>query len=197
TLQRALTLLSCSPCSGHHAAVHNLSLERTSTGKALGPRTAQAYHASRGPSALPAAAAQLKRYPPWLAAPARSRNQVMPKRAVVSNYSAENKAVLDGLLLELPDVRPGKMFGFPAYYAGKKLCICLYEKGVGLKLPAESVTKLLESDRNVISFQPMGKTKMREWVQINLSRSEDYRRYKALFDESIHYLLDQQGEGRS
>jgi len=105
--------------------------------------------------------------------------------------------VIDGLLLELPDVRPGKMFGFPAYYAGKKLCICLYEKGVGLKLPAESVTKLLESDRNVISFQPMGKTKMREWVQINLSRSEDYRRYKALFDESIHYLLDQQGEGRS
>jgi hypothetical protein len=39
----------------------NPSLERTSTGKALGPRGAQAYHAPRGPSALPVASAQLKR----------------------------------------------------------------------------------------------------------------------------------------
>jgi hypothetical protein len=39
----------------------NQSLERTSTGKALWPRGAQAYHAPRGPSALPVASAQLKR----------------------------------------------------------------------------------------------------------------------------------------
>jgi hypothetical protein len=39
----------------------NPSLERTSTGKALGPRNALVYAASRGPSAMPAAAAQLKR----------------------------------------------------------------------------------------------------------------------------------------
>jgi hypothetical protein len=41
--------------------VPNWSLERTSTGKALGPRGAQAYHAPRGPSALPVVSAQLKR----------------------------------------------------------------------------------------------------------------------------------------
>ncbi len=39
----------------------NPSLERTSTGKTLGPRASQCHHPSRGPSALPAAAAQLKR----------------------------------------------------------------------------------------------------------------------------------------
>ena len=39
----------------------NPSLERTSTGKALGPLRAHAYHAPRGPSALPLPAAQLKR----------------------------------------------------------------------------------------------------------------------------------------
>jgi hypothetical protein len=33
---------------------------------------------------------------------------------------------------------------------------------------------------------------MREWIQINLSRSEDYRQYKPVFDESIGYLLAQQ-----
>lgn len=40
----------------------NPSLERTSTGKALGPRTGQYHHPSRGPSASPVAAAQLKRW---------------------------------------------------------------------------------------------------------------------------------------
>jgi hypothetical protein len=39
----------------------NPSLERTSTGKALGPRNGQYHHPSRGPSALPVASAQLKR----------------------------------------------------------------------------------------------------------------------------------------
>jgi len=39
----------------------NPSLERTSTGKALGPRAGQCHHPPRGPSAMPAAAAQLKR----------------------------------------------------------------------------------------------------------------------------------------
>ena len=42
----------------------NPSLERTSTGKALGPRADRRHHPSRGPSASPAAAAQLKRWAP-------------------------------------------------------------------------------------------------------------------------------------
>lgn len=81
------------------------------------------------------------------------------------------------------------MFGFPAYFAGKKLCICLYEQGVGLKLPEKSAKKLLDVDPNVIPFQPLGRKKMREWIQINLSRSEDYRQYRLVFDESIQYVL--------
>ena len=39
----------------------NWSLERTSTGKPLGPRAAHCHHASRGPSAFPVVSAQLKR----------------------------------------------------------------------------------------------------------------------------------------
>lgn len=33
---------------------------------------------------------------------------------------------------------------------------------------------------------------MREWVQINLKRSADYKNYRPVFDESIAYLLMQQ-----
>lgn len=110
-------------------------------------------------------------------------------------FNSEHKTVLDELLLGHSHVRSGKMFGFPAYYADKKLCICLYEQGVGIKLPETSVAKLLATDRNACLFQPMGKPKMREWVQINLSISEEYKRYKHVFGESISYLLALQGKG--
>ncbi len=110
----------------------------------------------------------------------------------MANYKPEHKVVLDELLLSQPQVRSGKMFGFPAYYAGKKLCICLYEDGVGIKLPEQSAAKLLAEDPNAIPFQPMGKPKMREWVQINLGRSEDYQRYQGVFEEAIRYVLAQQ-----
>jgi hypothetical protein len=105
------------------------------------------------------------------------------------NYSPEIKVVLDTMLLGIPGVQSGKMFGFPAYYVGKKLGICLYEEGVGVKLPADSVKRLLESDPHTIPFQPYGKAVMREWVQINLPESEDYLKYQSIFDESIQYLL--------
>lgn len=112
-------------------------------------------------------------------------------------FNSEHKVVLDELLLNQPYVKAGKMFGFPAYYVGKKLCICLYEQGVGVKLPEGSAKKLLAVDQNVVPFQPLGKPKMREWIQINLSRSEDYRQYWPVFEESIRYVLAQQEKGES
>jgi hypothetical protein len=110
----------------------------------------------------------------------------------MANFNTAHKAVLDDLLLDIPGVVPGKMFGYPAYYTGKKLCICLYEQGVGIKLPEATAQRLLESDQNVIPFQPLGRPRMREWVQINLDRSDEYREYLPVFEESINYLLSQQ-----
>ncbi len=104
-------------------------------------------------------------------------------------FNPDHRAVLDELLLDNPFVRAGKMFGYPAYYAGKKLAICLYEDGVGIKLPEQTVNALLLSDRHAIPFQPMGKSKMREWVQIDLADSEGYRAYVDLFDESVHHVM--------
>lgn len=105
------------------------------------------------------------------------------------NFNPDHKAVLDAMLLANPLIRPGKMFGFPAYYVGGKLCICLYEQGVGIKLPQPSVARLLETDPNATPFMPMGKPKMREWVQITLITSEGYRQYEPVFDEAIRHVL--------
>jgi len=107
----------------------------------------------------------------------------------MDDYNTNHKSVLDDILLDNPHVRPGKMFGYPAYYVGKKMCICIYEQGVGIKLPEESVMHLIETDDNAIPFQPMGRPKMREWVQINLNRSDEYKRYLPVFEESITYEM--------
>ena len=112
-------------------------------------------------------------------------------------FNPKHKAVLDDMLLGHPAIRAGKMFGFPAYYADRKLCICLYEQGVGVKVPAQTAARLLKEDKNVIPFQPYGKRKMREWIQINLSRSSDYRMYQSVFEESIAHVLAQQEKAGS
>ena len=111
-------------------------------------------------------------------------------------FNSEHKLVLDDMLLGHPAVRPGKMFGYPAYYVDKKLSICIFEEGVGVKLPEQTVKKLLQTDPNVVPFQPLGRPKMREWIQINLSRSEDYRKYQSIFEESIQHLLASQQQDR-
>lgn len=109
-------------------------------------------------------------------------------------YNQDHQAILDELLLGDPRVRPGKMFGYPAYYAGEKLAICLYEEGVGLKIPEALADDLLAEDPNVVPFQPLGRPRMREWVQINLQGSDTYQQYQYIFEESIRFVLSLQGE---
>ena len=115
------------------------------------------------------------------------------KEAGMAEYNLEHKAVLDEMLLGDPRVRPGKMFGYPAYYAGEKLAICHYEDGVGVKLPAEVAARLLAADPNVVPFQPLGRPAMREWIQINLKDSGDFEHYLSVFEESIRFVLSLQG----
>lgn len=107
----------------------------------------------------------------------------MPK----SNSESDRKAVLDSLLLKMPSVVDGKMFGYPAYYANGKLFACIYGEGVGLKIPEEIANKLISED-HVVPFQPLGKSKMREWVQINRARSADYQKDINVFRSSVEFV---------
>jgi hypothetical protein len=109
----------------------------------------------------------------------------------MTSFNSAIKSVLDDLFTDRPILREGKMFGLPAWYVGKKLCLCVYEQGVGIKLPRQTVEHLLQSDAHAIPFQPYGKAVMREWVQLNLPDPTAYREYLSLFDEAIQFLLDQ------
>lgn len=110
----------------------------------------------------------------------------------MAKYNPVIKTVMDEMLLDDPRLRAGKMFGYPAYYAGEKLAICLYEEGVGAKLPAETASRLIAEDQHVVPFQPLDRPKMREWIQINLSGPADYGEYLGILEESIRFVFSLQ-----
>lgn len=102
-------------------------------------------------------------------------------------YNEKYKNLLDAMLLGLPGVRAGKMFGYPAYYVDDKLFACVYGSGVGVKVPEDFAAELLKRS-HIVSFQPMGKPKMKEWIQINRQRSEDYRNDLEIFQRSVEFV---------
>ena len=87
-------------------------------------------------------------------------NKIMSK----AQFNLKHKEVLDSFLLKIPLVKPGKMYGHPAYYVGGKLFASLYMDGVCVKVPESLVNKLLKRNE-IVPFQPMGR-KMREWILI-------------------------------
>jgi TfoX N-terminal domain len=102
-------------------------------------------------------------------------------------YETKHQEVLDAMLLGLPGVRAGKMFGYPAYYVNDKLFACVYGSGVGVKVPEDFAAGFLERP-HIVPFQPLGKPKMKEWVQINRQRSEDYRNDLEIFQLSVEFV---------
>jgi hypothetical protein len=105
-----------------------------------------------------------------------------------AKYKVEYKTVLDDLLLALPGVSAGIVFGLPCYKVSAGVFATLYNEGVGIKLPAAHVSELLEKP-GFVPFQPFGRNRGKEFVQINHANPEGYRHDLALFEESMQYVL--------
>ena len=104
-----------------------------------------------------------------------------------AKYNEHHKYVLDSYLLTIPIVQPGKMFGYPAYYVGGKLFACVYEDAVAVKVPEQMANELLKRE-DIVHFMPLGRKKMREWIQINRNDSEDYLKEKEIFEASVEFV---------
>jgi hypothetical protein len=89
--------------------------------------------------------------------------------------------------LEFTGVAAGKMFGYPAYYVGNRLFACVYEDGVGIKVPEDLVKDLIKSE-GITYFQPLGRSKMKQWIQISRGNPEDYYKDIEIFKASIESL---------
>jgi len=111
----------------------------------------------------------------------------MVNQVTKAKFNQDHKNVLDSYLLNLSIVEAGKMFGYPAYYVGGKLFACVFEDGIGVKVPEEMANELLKRE-DIVRFQPLGRKKMKEWIQINKIKSEEYLAEKKIFDESIKFV---------
>jgi hypothetical protein len=117
----------------------------------------------------------------------KPRRRSSQSRMASPVYRADVLEVLTRLLAMRPDVTPGKMFGFPAFYTKGKLFACVFGKGVGLKLPQETIRQL-EGKPGIGPFQPYGKPKMKEWILIHHSRPASYANDAPLFTTSIAFV---------
>ena len=105
---------------------------------------------------------------------------------IKAQFNLKHKEVLDKFLLKIPIVKPGKMYGHPAYYVGGKLFASLFMEGVCVKVPLSLKDELLKK-KDIVPFEPMGR-KMREWILINHKNSDDYLNDKDIFDSSIEFV---------
>ena len=98
------------------------------------------------------------------------------------------KAQLDALLLKLPGVSARKINGLDAYFVSDKMFACISGDGVGLRLPATTVTELRFSMDNTGPFQPGGTASTREWIQINRAEAAEYAKDLELFQASLDFV---------
>ena len=97
-------------------------------------------------------------------------------------------AVLGDYFDGRPDVKRGKMFGFPAFSTGGKVFATIFGDGVALKLPQATIDRL--ADPEIALFRPKGKS-MGGWVQISRPEAESYTDDAGLFETSLAYVAEQ------
>ena len=98
------------------------------------------------------------------------------------------KAQIDALLLKLPGVSARKINGLDAYFVSDKMFACISGDGVGLRLPAATVTELRFSMDNTGPFQPGGTASTREWIQIDRADAAEYEKDLELFQASLAFV---------
>jgi hypothetical protein len=105
------------------------------------------------------------------------------------------KAQIDAVLLKLPGVVAKKLNKLDAYFVNDRMFACISGDGVGLRLPAATVTNLQFSRSDVEQFQPGGLSAgaTREWIQINRADAAEYEKDLALFQASLEFVKATRG----
>jgi len=108
----------------------------------------------------------------------------------------DRKTKIDAILLKLPGVVSKKLNQLDAYFVSDRMFACISDKGLGLRLPAATVTDLQFSRGDVAQFQPGGLSAgaTREWIQINRTDAADYEKDIELFKTSMEFVKG--GRGR-
>jgi hypothetical protein len=104
-------------------------------------------------------------------------------------FSPAVKEILDEIMLNMPEVKPGKMFGYPAYYVNKKLAVFIYYDGVVLKLPDELYNKLMSSESSKAKpFSLLNKGKGKNWTIIHHETPEEFEQDFDILGTAVQYI---------
>lgn len=118
----------------------------------------------------------------------RRGRKAASRSAAPKRFRQDHLTALCSLLAGRDDVRQGHMFGFPAFFVGRRMFACVYGDGIGIKVPGEMAASLLRRP-DTEPFRPYGKPVMREWVKIKHARPEDYQADLDVFLAAIAFAV--------
>jgi hypothetical protein len=105
-----------------------------------------------------------------------------------SNYREDVRAALDDLVLDIPGVKGGKAFSYPAYKVNGKVFAFVGGGGIALKLPIERVRRLIGSEPAYRPFEVTDGIIWKSWLSIDRADVEDYRAELPLIEEAIAFV---------
>jgi hypothetical protein len=104
--------------------------------------------------------------------------------------AAEDLAnILSSMLESLPRVRIGRHMNKANFLVGDKVFAFVKDGGVAMKLPKETIAKLIGAADAVPLV--MGKRVMKEWVVLQRKDPKAYKKDLALFKESAAFVAAQ------
>jgi hypothetical protein len=96
--------------------------------------------------------------------------------------------IVSSLMEQLPEVTVGKHINNTNFLSGKKVVGFIKNNGLVIKLPRERVAELV--DKKYAKLLVMGKRVMQEWVVIEHTNPEDYKRDIELFKEAVAFVSE-------
>lgn len=104
-----------------------------------------------------------------------------------SGYREEVKAVIDDML-DRPEIRSGKSWGYPSYRANNRIFLFVGGDGIALKLPTERIQDMIANHDGASPFTLDNGIVWKQWLSLDHLDPDDYRHYQELFDESIAFV---------
>ncbi len=100
--------------------------------------------------------------------------------------------LLTSRLADLPGLRIGKTFGHPSFSVGSKIFAFVYRGCVVLKLPRETIDRLL--GRKGFSPFKMGGRLMKEWIEMCRDDPSAYEADIDLFRQAAAFVSSTEGQ---
>lgn len=107
-----------------------------------------------------------------------------------TNFVEErSKPWFDSTLLNLPGVKAGKMFGYPAYKIEGQFFAFLSRGGIAVKLAPERTAELAATHDDITFFEPAPGRVWRNWALIKHDTPKAYLFDTPIFIEAMEYVL--------